>query len=100
MRTTAEMHADAVQELDRRSDLYSLGCVLFECLAGQPPFTHRNEAVVLQLHLTQPAPDLRSLRADVPPEVAAGIARAMAKQPDDRWQSAAAMREAITGARV
>jgi serine/threonine protein kinase len=90
----------AVQELDRRSDLYSLACVLFECLAGQPPFIHRNEAVVLQLHLTQPAPDLRSLRPDVPPEVAAGIARAMAKTPDERWQSAAAMREAITGARV
>src|SRR6476660_9821710 len=63
----------AVQELDRRSDLYSLGCVLFECLAGQPPFTHRNEAVVLQLHLTQTPPDLRALRADVPPEMAAGI---------------------------
>jgi eukaryotic-like serine/threonine-protein kinase len=90
----------AVQELDRRSDLYSLGCVLFECLAGQAPFTHRNEAVVLQLHLTQPAPDLRSLRPDVPPEMAAGIARALAKTPDERWQSAAAMREAITGVRV
>jgi serine/threonine-protein kinase len=74
--------------------------VLFECLAGQPPFNHRNEAVVLQLHLTQVAPDLRSLRPDAPPEVAAGIARALAKTPDDRWQSAAAMREAITGVRV
>ena len=90
----------AVQELDRRSDLYSLACVLFECLAGQPPFIHRNEAVVLQLHLTQPAPDLRSIRPDVPPEMATGIARALAKTPDERWQSAAAMREAITGARV
>jgi serine/threonine-protein kinase len=90
----------AVQELDRRSDLYSLGCVLFECLAGQPPFIHRNEAVVLQLHLTQTPPDLRSLRPDVPPEMASGIARALAKTPDERWQSAAAMREAITGARV
>ena len=90
----------AVQELDRRSDLYSLACVLFECLAGQPPFIHRNEAVVLQLHLTQPAPDLRSIRADVPAEIATGIARALAKTPDERWQSAAAMREAITGARV
>jgi serine/threonine-protein kinase len=90
----------AVQELDLRSDLYSLGCVLFECLAGQPPFSHRNEAVVLQLHLTQPAPDLRTLRPETPAEVAAGIARALAKAPEERWQSAAAMREALTGIRV
>jgi len=86
----------ALQELDRRSDLYSLACVLFECLAGQPPFTHRNEALVLQLHLTQPPPDLRTLRAEVPPELASGIARAMAKTPEERWQSAAAMRDALT----
>jgi len=90
----------AVRELDLRSDLYSLGCVLFECLAGQPPFTHRNEAVVLQMHLTQPAPDLRTLRPETPAEVAAGIARALAKAPEERWQSAAAMREALTGIRV
>ncbi|MDQ3136215.1 MAG: serine/threonine protein kinase, partial [Gemmatimonadota bacterium] len=50
----------ALEEIDLRSDLYSLACVLFECLAGQPPFVHKNEAVVLQLHLTQPAPDLRT----------------------------------------
>jgi serine/threonine protein kinase len=86
----------ALQELDRRSDLYSLACVLFECLAGQPPFTHRNEAMVLQLHLTQPAPDIRSLRPDVPAELARGIERAMAKTPEERWQSAAAMRDALT----
>jgi serine/threonine protein kinase len=86
----------ALQELDRRSDLYSLACVLFECLAGQPPFTHRNEAMVLQLHLTQPPPDLRTLRAEVPAELASGIARAMAKTPEERWQSAAAMRDALT----
>jgi eukaryotic-like serine/threonine-protein kinase len=86
----------ALQELDRRSDLYSLACVLFECLAGQPPFTHRNEAMVLQLHLTQPPPDLRTLRPEVPAELASGIARAMAKTPEERWQSAAAMRDALT----
>jgi eukaryotic-like serine/threonine-protein kinase len=86
----------ALQELDRRSDLYSLGCVLFECLAGQPPFTHRNEAMVLQLHLTQPPPDIRTLRPEIPAELANGIARAMAKTPEERWQSAAAMRDALT----
>jgi len=90
----------ALKEIDRRSDIYSLGCVLFECLAGQPPFTHRNEAVVLQLHLTQPAPDLRTLRPDAPRELAEGIARALEKAPEARWQSAAAMRESLAGARV
>ena len=90
----------ALKEIDRRSDIYSLGCVLFESLAGQPPFIHRNEAVVLQLHLTQPAPDLRTLRPDAPKELVAGIARALEKAPESRWQSAAAMRESLAGARV
>jgi serine/threonine-protein kinase len=90
----------ALKEIDLRSDIYSLGCVLFECLAGQPPFVHRNEAVVLQLHLTQPAPDLRTLRPDLPRELAEGVARALEKTPEARWQSAAAMRESLAGARV
>lgn len=90
----------ALKEIDHRSDIYSLGCVLFECLAGQPPFQHRNEAVVLQLHLTQPAPDLRTVRPDTPRELAEGIARALAKAPEARWQTAAAMRESLAGARV
>jgi eukaryotic-like serine/threonine-protein kinase len=90
----------ALKEIDHRSDIYSLGCVLFESLAGVPPFVHRNEAVVLQQHLTQPAPDLRTLRPDAPRELAEGIARALEKSPDARWQSAAAMREALAGARV
>ena len=85
----------ALQEIDLRSDLYSLACVLFECLAGQPPFMHRNEAVVLQMHLTQPAPDVRTLRPEIPAELAAGIARALAKTPEERWQTAAAMRDAL-----
>ena len=90
----------ALKEIDHRSDIYSLGCVLFEGLAGQPPFQHRNEAVVLQLHLTQPAPDLRTLRPDTPRELAEAIARALAKAPEGRWQTAAAMRESLAGARV
>jgi serine/threonine protein kinase len=90
----------ALKEIDLRSDLYSLACVLFECLAGQPPFVHKNEAVVLQMHLTQPAPDLRSLRPEVPAELSGGIGRALAKTPEERWQSAAAMRDALAALMV
>src|SRR5919112_2052304 len=74
----------AVKALDPRSDLYSLGCLLYECMAGQPPFVNRNEAVVLQLHLTEPAPDVRTLRPDTPAYLASAIARALAKSPKDR----------------
>jgi eukaryotic-like serine/threonine-protein kinase len=85
----------AAVDIDHRCDLYSIGCVLFECLAGQPPFYHRNEAVVLQLHLTEPVPDVRTLRSDIPLELARGISRALAKRPQDRWDSATAMRDAL-----
>jgi len=85
----------AVTDIDHRCDVYSLGCVLYECLAGQPPYTHRNEAVVLQLHLTQPPPDVRSLRSDVPLELATSISKAMAKEPSNRWPSAQAMKDAL-----
>jgi serine/threonine-protein kinase len=90
----------AVADIDHRSDLYSMGCMLFECLAGQPPFHHRNEAVVLQLHLTDTAPDVRSFRSDTPAELATGIAKALAKTPKDRWRSAAEMREAFARAKA
>ena len=90
----------ALQEIDHRSDLYSLGCVLYECLAGQPPFLNRNEAVVLQLHLTQAAPDLRGLRPEIPGVIADVIARALAKTPEERWNSASAMRDALAPAAV
>jgi serine/threonine-protein kinase len=90
----------ALKEIDLRSDLYALGVVLYECLAGQPPFVHRNEAVVLQMHLTQPAPDVRQLRPDAPAELATGLQRAMTKMPEERWQSAAAMRDALSAVGV
>src|SRR5919112_4009493 len=69
----------ALTDIDHRSDLYSMGCVLYECLAGQPPFAHRNEAVVLQFHLTHPVPDVRALRNDTPPDLASAITKALAK---------------------
>jgi eukaryotic-like serine/threonine-protein kinase len=90
----------AASNIDHRCDLYSVGCVLFECLSGQPPFHHRNEAVVLQMHLTQEAPDVRTLRSDTPTELAQGIARALAKAPEDRWASAMIMRDALAAVAV
>jgi len=90
----------AVSDIDHRCDIYSLGCVLYECLAGQAPYMHRNEAVVLQLHLTQPVPDVRTIRSDVPIELARGISKAMAKEPANRWPSAEAMKEALSAAPV
>jgi eukaryotic-like serine/threonine-protein kinase len=87
----------ALVDIDHRSDLYSVGCVLFECLVGQAPYVHRNEALVLQFHLTQPIPDVRALRNDAPPELASAITKALAKNREERWHSAAAMREALAG---
>ncbi len=85
----------AVADIDHRSDLYTLGCVLFECLAGQPPFMHPNEAVVLQLHLSQPPPDVKTLRRDTPAELAACIMKAMAKNRSERWRSAVEMKDVL-----
>jgi eukaryotic-like serine/threonine-protein kinase len=90
----------ALQEIDLRSDIYSLACVLFECLAGQPPFVHKNEAVVLQMHLTQPAPDLRTIRPELPSELTTSLGRALKKSPGERWQTAAEMREALAAVPV
>lgn len=81
-----------LRDIDHRSDLYSLACVLFECLTGRPPFVHKVEGIVLQKHLTEVPPRVESLRADTPKVLADVIDRALAKEPVDRWASAAAMR--------
>ncbi len=82
----------AVRDLDHRSDLYSLGCVLFEALAGRPPFVHRSEAVVLQLQQTAEAPQLAELRPEIPSELAGAVQRALAKNREQRWATALDMR--------
>jgi serine/threonine-protein kinase len=85
----------AVKDLDSRSDLYSLGCVLFEALTGRPPFVHRSEAVVLQLQQTEAAPDVAQLRRETPPNLANAVMRALQKDREGRWSSANAMLEVL-----
>jgi eukaryotic-like serine/threonine-protein kinase len=82
-------------EIDARSDLYSLGCVLFECLAGRPPFDDPYEDLVLTKHQTAEVPSLRELRPEAPIALVEVIHRSLAKQPDDRWASAEEMCAAL-----
>jgi len=84
-----------LREIDHRSDLYSLACVLFECLAGRPPFVHKVEGIVLQKHLAEEPPPVESFRPETPAALAAAVARGLAKEPADRWPSALAMQEAL-----
>jgi serine/threonine-protein kinase len=89
--TSAYMSPEQVagdQDIDHRGDIYSLGCVLFECLAGRPPFIHPLEELVMQMQREAKPPDLDSFRKDVPADFAASIRRAVAKAREDRWQSA------------
>jgi serine/threonine protein kinase len=82
-------------EIDARSDIYSLGCVLFECLAGKPPFQDPLEEAVLKMHTSRPAPEVRRLRDDLPRPLAEAIMRALEKEARDRWPSAAEMLEVL-----
>jgi tetratricopeptide (TPR) repeat protein len=82
-------------QVDRRSDLYSLGCVLYEMLAGQPPFTGANPQAILARHVLDPVPSLRTVRSNVPAGLEAAIRRALSKVPGDRFASAADLIEAL-----
>ncbi len=87
--------AAADPDIDGRTDLYSLGVVLFEALAGRPPFSSPSAAAVMDMHQHQAPPELRRLRRDVPKGLAAAIERALAKPRAERWPTAAAMRDAL-----
>jgi two-component system sensor kinase len=79
------------QDPDERSDLYSAGVVLFECLAGRPPFLGQNVGEMLRQHLTVPAPELRSCGIAVPRALDEVIQRLLRKDPRDRYQTADAV---------
>ncbi|HVB26898.1 MAG TPA: AAA family ATPase, partial [Mycobacteriales bacterium] len=78
------------REVDERSDLYSLGVLIFECLAGRPPFDEDSVGGLLRAHLTTPPPDLRSLGVALPTALNEIVQRLLRKDPNDRYQSARA----------
>ena len=81
--------------VDGRSDLYSLGCVLYEMLVGHPPFEGRTHSEVLLRHAVDPVPPIRSVRQTVAPAIEAMVMRALAKVPADRFANAEEMLRAI-----
>ncbi len=83
------------EHADRRTDIYSLGVTLFEMLSGRPPFQADSAMTLMMMHINDPVPDLKKLNPDVPDDLAAVINKALAKNPNDRYQTAAEMASAL-----
>jgi TolB-like protein/Tfp pilus assembly protein PilF/tRNA A-37 threonylcarbamoyl transferase component Bud32 len=86
--------ASAERELDARTDVYSLGCVLYEMLTGEPPYTGPTVQAVLAKRLTEPVPHLRTVR-DVPAALERAVTKALARAPADRFSTAAEFADAL-----
>ena len=81
--------------LDARSDIFSLGGVCFEMLAGEPPFSAPSQQAIVAKLLTTDAPSVRALRPDVSPAIDAILARALKRVPAERWRTAGEMAQAL-----
>ncbi|QLY32252.1 serine/threonine protein kinase [Nocardia huaxiensis] len=92
--TAPEQLASA--EVDHRADIYALGCVLYQLLTGAPPFPRPTPVAVVNAHLHTPPPRATTANPELPPAIDAVIARAMAKNPEDRYLSCGELAAAAT----
>src|SRR5262245_38811928 len=88
------------EDVDGRADVYSLGCVLHECLVGQPPFHRDSELAVVFAHLETDAPAVSESRPELPRALDDVIARSLAKDPQDRFESCRELAQAALGVAV
>ena len=91
----APEQAAADPNADYRADIYAVGVVAYEMLAGRPPFDGDQPAQILAAHLTLPPPELAELRPDLPPGLCAVIMRCLSKRPQDRWDGAGPLSDAL-----
>jgi serine/threonine-protein kinase len=89
--------AGGESEVDARADQYSLACLLYELLAGQPPFTGLTAVAVLSRQVLDPVPPITTLRPGVPGSLRRAIERALAKVPADRFATVQEFLEALEG---
>jgi len=90
--------ASGERDVDGRTDIYSLACVLYEMLAGQPPFTGRSAHAIIAQRMTTAPRSVRELRATVPEPLDTALARALERAPGDRFPSAGDFSLALAGA--
>ena len=84
-------------DVDHRSDIYSLGVVAFEMVVGRPPFEAKAVQAMIAKHLTEPPPSIQAHRSDCPPRLASVIEKCLAKDPGERWQSVRELADALDG---